>query len=162
MSVERVGSLGASLTVSGGSLHLGLVLLLSTCVGRRELFTYPAKRGTWHVQTLRKVSTEVTNLSKGEMCSNYSLIICPRFLQPFTALPEGWALKALRSRISCSGTSRGPAVDVFNFGGGRCRTLPPAPHGVHHRRLQLRRWPLSDLAASTPGARHRRLQLLNL
>jgi hypothetical protein len=96
------------------------------------------------------------------MCSNYSLIICPRFLQPFTALPEGWALKALRSRISSSGTSRGPAVDVFNFGGGRCRTLPPAPHGAHHRRLQLRRWPLSDLAASTPGARHRRLQLLNL
>jgi hypothetical protein len=30
----------------------------------------------------------------------------------------------LRSRISSSGTSRGPAIDVFNFSGGRCRTLP--------------------------------------
>jgi hypothetical protein len=25
---------------------------------------------------------------------------------------------------------RGPAIDVFNFGGGRCQTLPPAPRRV--------------------------------
>jgi hypothetical protein len=37
VSVERVGSLGASLTVSGGSLRLGPVLLLGTYVERREL-----------------------------------------------------------------------------------------------------------------------------
>jgi hypothetical protein len=137
------------------------------------------------------------------MCSNYSLGICPRFLQPFTTLLEGWAPQALCSRISSSGTSRGPVVDVstllvdtpgpsaptphgtrmgtggppstsstsvvaavgrcrqhslrgpainiFNFGGGRCRTLPPAPpRGACHRCLQLRWWSLSDLAASIP------------
>jgi hypothetical protein len=37
VSVERVDSLGAYLTVSGGSLRLGLVLLLGTCVRRHEL-----------------------------------------------------------------------------------------------------------------------------
>jgi hypothetical protein len=44
VSVERVGSLGASLTVSGGSLCLGLVLLLGTSVGRRELLPTPLRR----------------------------------------------------------------------------------------------------------------------
>jgi hypothetical protein len=39
--------------------------------------TYPAKGGTRHVQTPRKASVEVSNLSKAEMCSNYSLIIYP-------------------------------------------------------------------------------------
>jgi hypothetical protein len=24
-------------------------------------------------------------------------------------------------------TPQGPAIDVFNFGGGRCQTLPPTP-----------------------------------
>jgi hypothetical protein len=70
-------------------------------------------------------------------------------------------------------TPRGPAIDVFNFGGSRCQTLPatppkgppstsstsevaaagPAastPQGAHHRSLQLRWWPLTDLVASTP------------
>jgi hypothetical protein len=96
---------------------------------RREVrtVTYPAKGGTRHVQALRKVSVEVPNLSKGEMCSNYYLSICLRFLQPFTALPEGLALKVLHSRISSSGTSCWPAIDIFNFDGGCCRTLPPAP-----------------------------------
>jgi hypothetical protein len=136
-----------------------------------------------HVQSPRKASAEVSNLSNGEICSNYSLSICPRFLQPFTTLPEGQVPKALRSRISSSGTSRGPTIDVFNFGGGRYRTLPPAPPGAppsmsstsvvgavgpcrqhlqgpRHRRLQLWWWALPDLAASTPrGPRHRRLQL---
>jgi hypothetical protein len=96
---------------------------------RRETrtITYPAKGGTRHVQAPRKASAEVPNLSKGEMCSNYSLSICPRFLQPFTVLPEGQAPKALRSQISNSGTPRGPIIDIFNFSGGRCRTLPSAP-----------------------------------
>jgi hypothetical protein len=107
------------------------------------------------------------------MCSNYSLSICPRFLEPFTALPEGRTPKALCSRISSSGTSRGPTIDIFNFGSDRCRTLPPAPpgglhstsstsvvatvgpcrqhpQGSRHRHLQLWWWPLPDLAASTP------------
>jgi hypothetical protein len=43
MSVELVGSLGASLTVSGGSLRLGLVLLLDMCVGRRKLLPTPLR-----------------------------------------------------------------------------------------------------------------------
>jgi hypothetical protein len=37
MSIEQVGSLGAPLTICGGSLRLGLVLLIGTCVGKREL-----------------------------------------------------------------------------------------------------------------------------
>jgi hypothetical protein len=46
---------------------------------RRETrtVTYPAKGGTRHVQAPRKASVEVPNLSKGEMCSNYYLSICP-------------------------------------------------------------------------------------
>jgi hypothetical protein len=95
--------------------------------------TYPAKGGTRHVQASRKASVEVPNLSKGEMCSNYSLSICPRFLQPFTVLPEGQAPKALRSQISNSGTPRGPIIDIFNFSGGRCRTLPSAPPAYKHQ-----------------------------
>jgi hypothetical protein len=94
---------------------------------KTQTVTYPTKGATRHVQALRKASAEVPNLSKGEVCSNYSLSIYPRFLQPFTTLPEGQAPKALHYRISSSGTSRGPAIDVFNFDGGRCRTLPPAP-----------------------------------
>jgi hypothetical protein len=43
VSVEQVGSLGASLTVSGGSLRLGLALLLGTCIGRRELLPTPLR-----------------------------------------------------------------------------------------------------------------------
>jgi hypothetical protein len=94
--------------------------------------TYPTKGGTRHIQAPRKVSVEVPNLSKGEMCSNYSLNICPRFLQPFTAPSEGRAPQALRSRLlgahhrhfhvdggrswtSSSSTSRGPAVDVLTL-----------------------------------------------
>jgi hypothetical protein len=46
---------------------------------RREMriVTYPAKGDTHHVQLPRKALAEVSNLSKGEMCSNYSLSICP-------------------------------------------------------------------------------------
>jgi hypothetical protein len=43
VSIERIGSLGASLTVSSGSLRLDLVLLLGTCVGRRELLPTPLR-----------------------------------------------------------------------------------------------------------------------
>jgi hypothetical protein len=77
VSVERVGSLGASLSVSGGSLRLGLVLLLDTCVGRHELLPTPLRGSTRHVQAPRKILIEVLNLSKGEIYSNYSLRICP-------------------------------------------------------------------------------------
>jgi hypothetical protein len=79
VSIERVGFLGASLTVSGGSLYLDMVLLLGTCVRRCELLPTPLRGGggTQHVQALRKELVEVPNLSKGEICSNYSLSICP-------------------------------------------------------------------------------------
>jgi hypothetical protein len=43
VSVERVGSLGASLTVSGGLLRLDLILLLGTCVGRHKLLPTPLR-----------------------------------------------------------------------------------------------------------------------
>jgi hypothetical protein len=76
VSVERVDTLGASLTVSSGSLRFGLALLLGTCVGRRELLPI-LLRGTRHVQAPIKASVEVSNLSKSEIYSNYSLSICP-------------------------------------------------------------------------------------
>jgi hypothetical protein len=46
---------------------------------------------------------------------------------------------------------RGPAIDVFNFGGGCCRTCRQHPQGARHRRLQLRWWPLSDMPPAPPG-----------
>jgi hypothetical protein len=70
--------------------------------------------------------------------------------------------------------SLGGPIDVFNFGGGRSRTYRQQPpggqpsmsptsvvavvgptgstsEGAHHRRLQLRWWPLSDLPPAPPG-----------
>jgi hypothetical protein len=45
----------------------------------------------------------------------------------------------------------GPAIDVFNCGSGCCRTLPPPPpQGAHHRRLQLRWWPLPNIPPAPP------------
>jgi hypothetical protein len=70
VSVEWVDSLCAFLTVSGGSLRLDLVLLLDTCVERRELLPTPLRGGTPHVQAPRKASVEVSILIKGEICSN--------------------------------------------------------------------------------------------
>jgi hypothetical protein len=45
-------------------------------------------------------------------------------------------------------TTRGSTIDVSNFGGDRCRTCRQHPQGAHHRRLQLRWWPLPDLPPS--------------
>jgi hypothetical protein len=45
---------------------------------------------------------------------------------------------------------RGPAIDVSNFGGGRCRTCRQHPEGACHRHLQLRWSPLSDLPPAPP------------
>jgi hypothetical protein len=68
---------------------------------------------------------------------------------------------------------KGPAIDVFNFSGGRCRTCrqqppggPPStsstsvvdvvghaastPQGARHQRLQLRWWTLPDLPPAPP------------
>jgi hypothetical protein len=61
---------------------------------------------TRHVQTSRRASAEVSHLSKGEICSNYSLTIYPyisttihsptrdelRSTSGFTALSDGWTL----------------------------------------------------------------------
>jgi hypothetical protein len=78
---------------------------------------------------------------------------------------------------------RGAAIDVFNFGGGRCRKYrqhllggPPSisstsmvvaarntdntPYVACHRRLLHRWWPLREILTAPPGACHRRrLQL---
>jgi hypothetical protein len=56
MYVERVGSLGASLTVSGRSLCLDLLLLLGTCVGRRELLPTPLRGHTTYLDPKKSVS----------------------------------------------------------------------------------------------------------
>jgi hypothetical protein len=106
---------------------------------------------------------------------------------PYHHHPQGARHRRLQLRWCplpdlATSTPRGPAIDIFNFGGGRCRTLPLAPprgppstfstsvvtaagpchqhpQGARHRRLQLRWWLLSDLTVSTlQGARHRRLQ----
>jgi hypothetical protein len=59
-------------------------------------------------------------------------------------------------------TPRGPAIDVFNFGGGRCRTCRQHPQGVRHPRLQhldlqLRhlRGPAVNMFLSVDGGRSR-------
>jgi hypothetical protein len=75
----------------------------------------------------KKSISRSVQLSKGEICSNYSLSICLRFLQPFTALPEGRALQALRSQTFSSSTSRGPAIDVFTLMVGAPGPSAPAP-----------------------------------
>jgi hypothetical protein len=41
------------------------------------IFEVVLSQGTRHVHAPIKVSVEVSNLSKGEICSNYSLSICP-------------------------------------------------------------------------------------
>jgi hypothetical protein len=55
-----------------------------------------------------------------------------------------------RSQIPSSGTSQGPAINVFSFGGSRCRTCRQHLLGAHHRRLQLQWWPLPDLPPAHP------------
>jgi hypothetical protein len=47
-------------------------------------------------------------------------------------------------------TPRGPTVDIFNIGCGRCRTYRQHPQGARRRRLQLRWWSLSDLPPAPP------------
>jgi hypothetical protein len=75
VSIEQ-GSQSASLIISGGSLRIGLVLLLGTCVERRELLLIML-RGHTACPGPKKSVSRSANLSKGEMCSNYSLGICP-------------------------------------------------------------------------------------
>jgi hypothetical protein len=43
VSIERVGSLDASLTINGGSLRLGLVFLIGTCVEKRKMLPTPLR-----------------------------------------------------------------------------------------------------------------------
>jgi hypothetical protein len=67
--------MGGPLTIGGGSLCLGLVLLLGTCIGRSELLPTPLRDAHLTFRPPRKVSTEAPNLSKDEMCFNVSLSI---------------------------------------------------------------------------------------
>jgi hypothetical protein len=101
--------------------------LLLGCLPHHQRWVVAPRSGlaAWYVRWEKRTITyaakgahgmsRLPNLSKGEMCSNYYLSICPKFLQPFSALPEGWAPQVLRSRISSSGTSCGPVVDVFTL-----------------------------------------------
>jgi hypothetical protein len=54
--------------------------------------------------------------------------------------------------------SRGPAIDVFNFDGGRCRSTDDTSEGGRHRYLlHLQCWLLSDFSQHPQRASHRRL-----
>jgi hypothetical protein len=115
-----------------------------------QTITYPSKGGTRHVQALRKALVEVPNLSKGEMCSNYSLSICPKISATIHRPTQGAGFTAaalpdllLRhlpgarrrsfyvdggcSRTSSSGTSRGPTVDVLTLMVGAPRPSASSP-----------------------------------
>jgi hypothetical protein len=77
-----------------------------------------------------------------------------------TAPPGGPPLMSSTLVVAATGhatsTPRGSAINVFNFGGGRCRTCRQHPPGGPHRRLQLQWWPLPDMSPSTTqGASHR-------
>jgi hypothetical protein len=121
--------------------------MLSTCVGRRELLPIPLRGGgTRHVQTPRRASVEVSNLSKGEMCSNYSLSICPKISATIhrptrgagsacAALPDlllrhlprahrqYFHVNGGRSRTFSSVTSPGACRRRFHVDGGRSPTF---------------------------------------
>jgi hypothetical protein len=56
----------------------------------------------------------------------------------------------LQNSLHITMDARGPAIDIFNFGGGRYRTCRQHLPGACHRRLQLRWWPLLDLPPATP------------
>jgi hypothetical protein len=47
-------------------------------------------------------------------------------------------------------TPRGSTIDVFNFGGGRCWRYRQHPQAAHHRCLQIRWWPLTEIPAAFP------------
>jgi hypothetical protein len=114
--------------------------------------TYPVQGGTRHVQALRKASVEVSNLSKGEMCSNYSLSIYPYVFATIHRPTQGagsagaalldlqlWHLPGAcrrrfqvdggRARTFSSGTSRGPAINVFMLMVGAPGPSTPTPPG---------------------------------
>jgi hypothetical protein len=92
---------------------------------------------------------------------------------PASAPPGGPPLMSSTSVVAvaepAASTPRGFAIDVFNFGGGRCRTCrqhppggPPSTSSISvvaaagpaaralHRHLQLRWWLLSDLPPAPP------------
>jgi hypothetical protein len=55
---------------------------------------------------------------------------------------------------------RGPAIDVSNFGGGRCQTLPPVPPGGPPLTSPTSVVATAGLCRQHPqGGRQRRLQL---
>jgi hypothetical protein len=175
VSVERVGSLGASLTVSGGSLHLGLVLLLGTCIGKHELLPTLLRGAHRTLRPHEKVSTEASNLSKGEMCFNLSLSIS--FQVFITREQDLWAPRVLEPEAGSGllqaspSHSRGELREhhmfvmprpVYNTPGGRSRT---SSSSTTSRGGVPSTSPTSVVATagnpnSTPQeARHRRLHL---
>jgi hypothetical protein len=110
VSVEQVGSLGASLIVSGGSLRLGLILLLRW----------------WPLPDMppappRGPAIDVFNFNSGrcQTCRQHP--------------PRGPPSTSSTSVVAAAGhaatTPRGPAIDVFNFSGGRYRTCHQHPPG---------------------------------
>jgi hypothetical protein len=86
---------------------------------------------------------------------------------PLGGPPSTSSTSVVAAAGPAASTPRGPTIDIFNFGGGRCRTCRQHPQGAtinvsnfgggrcqtccehppgaNHRRLQLRWWPLPDL-----------------
>jgi hypothetical protein len=75
--------------------------------------------------------------------------------RPAASTPRGPAIDVFnfgggRCRKYRQHPPRRPAINIFNFGGGRCRTCHQHPQGAHHRCLQLRWWPLLEIPIAPP------------
>jgi hypothetical protein len=116
-------------------LHLGLVLLLGTCIGKHELLPTLLRGAHRTLRPHEKVSTEASNLSKGEMCFNPSLSIS--FQVFITREQDLWAPRVLEPEAGSDllqaspSHSRGELREhhmfvmprpVYNTPGGRSRT----------------------------------------
>jgi hypothetical protein len=159
---------------------------------QRELWAAPPPRGSLHYQHLfcrthfippSTFSTSVVataepaaSTPRGPPSTSPTSVVAAA--GPAASNPQGARHRCLQLRWwSLSdlppATPRGSAIDVSNFGGGRCRTCrqhpprgPPSmsptpvvaavgpaasnPQGGRHRCLQLRWWPLPDLPSATP------------
>jgi hypothetical protein len=63
---------------------------------------------------------------------------------------QGPAIDVSTSVVAAAGpatsTPQGPTIDVFNFDGTRCRNCSQHPQGARHQRLRLRWWSRHFLA----------------
>jgi hypothetical protein len=72
-------------------------------------------------------------------------------IAPTEGMPSTSSTLVVAAARNPDNTHRGPAVDVFNIGGGRCQNYHQHPQGGRHRCLQHRWWLLPDLPPAHPG-----------